>query len=189
MIAGMDSLRTAHAVVAVPPIWLEGAYLADASRYPEVKEFWTRYRGFLHEVQATDTMLFRAGFMKQLESQGIGGALMSMRVAQATREFSRSQPERARVYLNMQELAAASLALHDLLVERADDIEYDPAVQAGVSREPVVEAVVQDTVLRDRMWMLMERIFASLESAGGPLGGSRGNLTEMLLQGVETSGR
>ncbi len=39
MVAGMDSLRRAHDVMEVPPVWLEGVYLSDAAWYPEVEEF------------------------------------------------------------------------------------------------------------------------------------------------------
>jgi len=46
----------------------------------------------------------------------------------------------------MQELAGAALALHELLVEEEERILYDPAVQSGLSRDPVVEAIPLDTV-------------------------------------------
>jgi hypothetical protein len=91
------------------------------------------------------------------------------------------------MYLHMEELAAASLALHELLVEREADISFEPAFGARLSREPVVEALPMDTLLRDRMWVLLDRIFASLERLGGDLGANRDNLTEALLQGVEAS--
>ena len=37
------------------------------------------------------------------------------------------------------------------------------------------------------MWTLLERIFASLEWMGGDVGGSRDNLTERLLEGIEAA--
>lgn len=87
----------------------------------------------------------------------------------------------------MQELAGAALALHELLVEEEERILYDPAVQSGLSRDPVVEAIPLDTVLHDRMWVLLERIFASLEHVGGELGASRDNLTRTLLERIDAS--
>jgi hypothetical protein len=189
MVAGMDSLRRVHDVLAVPPVWLEGVYLADAARFPEVEQFWRRYQVFLTDVQASDTALFRSGFVERVGEEGESDALLSMRLSRAMREFRSTQPERTAVYREMEELAGAALALHGLLVERAEDIDYDPAIQLGISREPVVEAVARDTVLQDRMWSLLERIFASLERLGGNLGGSRDNLTDMLLQGVEATSR
>jgi hypothetical protein len=191
MVAGVDSLRRVHGIAEVPRIWLEGAYLADAPRYPEVRDFWTRYRTFLHDVEASDTALFRAGFVRSLEDQGIGGAVLSLRLSQALREFEKSQPRRDDVYRHMEELSSAALDLHALLVNRADDITYEPAIRRGstISREPVVEAVAEDTLLKDHMWTLLERIFASLEWMGGDLGGSRDNLTNRLLEGIEASAR
>ena len=188
MVSGVDSLRELHDIAAVPPIWLEGRYLADAQRYPEVKEFWMRYGSFLRDVQASDTALFRAGFVRSLEEQGIGGAVLSLRLTQAMREFEKSQPRRDDVYRHMHELSAAALDLHALLVDRADDITYEPAIQKGrVSREPVVEAVAEDTVLKNQMWTKLELIFASLEWMGGDVGGSRDNLTDRLLEGIQAA--
>ena len=170
MVAGMDSLSRAHDVVEVPPVWL-------------------RYRDFIQDVQVSDIALFRSGFVRDVTGEGLGDALLSMRLSRALGEFRDTQPERAEVYSEMEELARAALALHGLLVERADDIDYGPAIQVGISREPVVEAVAEDTVLRDRMWTLLERIFASLDGLGGDLGGSRDNLIDMLLQRVQASNR
>ena len=189
MVAGMDSLRRAHDVMEVPPVWLGGVYLSDAVWYPEVEGFWRRYQAFLQEVQASDTALFRGGFVRDVAGERLSDALLSMRLNRALREFKDTQPERAALYSEMEELAGAALALHGLLVERADDIDYDPAIQVGISREPVVEAVAEDAVLRDQMWTLLDRIFASLDELGGDLGGSRDNLTDMLLQRVEASSR
>ncbi len=187
MVAGMDSLRREYDVVEVPAAWLEGNYLADATRFPDVKDYWLRYQDFLDAVQASDRALFRAGLVKELRSQGVDGTVLSLRLSQSMREFEVTQPTRASMYLHMQELTAASLTLHDLLVEREPDISYEPALDARLSRDPVVEALPQDTLLRDRMWVLLERIFASLEYLGGDLGANRDNFTEMLLQGIEAS--
>ena len=187
MVAGIDSLRRAHDVVDVPPVWLEGRYLADATRYPEVEEYWVRYRSFLDAVEARDTALFRAGFAAQLRDEGVQGPVLSLRLSQAMTAFRETQPVRSSMYLHMEELARASLALHQLLVEREPDITYEPALAVRLSRDPVVEALPLDTLLRDRMWVLLDRIFASLERLNGDLGANRDNLTEALLQGVEAS--
>jgi hypothetical protein len=188
MVAGIDSLRRTYNVAVVPPAWLEGNYLADASKYPEVKEYWLRYRSFLNAVQASDTALFRVGFAARLRDEGVEGPVLSLRLSQAMTGFEETQPIRSSMYLHMAELTAASLALHDLLVERESDISYEPALDRRLSRDPVVEALPLDTILRDRMWVLLDRIFASLERlGGGDLGANRQNLTEALLEGVKAS--
>ena len=53
-------------------------------------------------------------------------------------------------------------------------------------REPP-ESVLLDTVLHDLMWVLLERIFASLERLGGELGASRDNVTQMILERIGAS--
>jgi hypothetical protein len=189
MVAGIDSLRRAYDVVDVPPAWLEGRYLADATQYPEVEQYWIRYRSFLDAVEVSDTALFRVGFSAQLRDEGVQGPVLSLRLSQAMTAFEETQPIRSSMYMHMEELARASLALHELLVEREPDITYEPALAARLSRDPVIEALPLDTLLRDRMWVLLDRIFASLERLSGDLGANRDNLTETLLVGVEASQR
>jgi hypothetical protein len=190
MVAGIDSLRRSYNVTVVPSAWLEGKYLANASQYPEVKDYWLRNRSFLQAVMASDTALFRVGFAARLRDEGVEGPVLSLRLSQAMAGFEQTQPIRSSMYLNMAELTAAALALHDLLVERESDITYEPALDRRLSRDPVIEALPLDTLLRDRMWVLLDRIFASLERlGGGDLGANRDNLTEALLEGVEASQR
>jgi hypothetical protein len=189
MVAGIDSLRRAYDILAVPPIWLDGKYLADAPAYPEVKDFWLRYQAFLSDVRAHDTTMYRTGLVEALQAQGIDGAALTLRSSQAMHDFERSQPRREDVYRHMEELSSAALALHALLVDRAGDIKYAPAIQHGVSREPIVEAVAEDTVLHDHMWTLLDRIFASLEWIGGDLGASRDDLADKMLRGIQATAR
>src|SRR5690606_12487512 len=121
------------------------------------KDYWLRYQAFLDAVQASDTTLFRAGFARQMRDDGVAGPVLSLRLSQAMNGVEQSQPARSTTYLDMEELAAASLALHELLVEREADISYGPALDRRLSREPVVEALAVDTVLRDRMLVLLDR--------------------------------
>src|SRR5262249_50990625 len=114
----------------------------------------------------------------------------TLRVSAAMRDFETSQPQREDVYRHMEELSSAALQLHALLVDRAGDIKYAPAIQHGVSREPVVEAVAEDTVLHDHMWTLLDRIFASLEWIGGDkVGASRDDLADKMLKGIQATAR
>jgi hypothetical protein len=189
MVAGIDSLRGAYDILAVPPIWLDGKYLSDAPAYPEVKDFWLRYQAFLEDVRAHDTTMYRAGLVEALQAQGVDGAALTLRSSEAMRDFEQSQPRREDVYRHMEELSSAALALHALLVDRAGDIKYAPAIQHGVSREPIVEAVAEDTVLHDHMWTLLDRIFASLEWIGGDVGASRDDLADKMLRGIQATAR
>ncbi|MBW3534797.1 MAG: hypothetical protein KY453_06190 [Gemmatimonadetes bacterium] len=188
MVEALDSLRRARGLGDVPGDWLEGIYLSNASRYPEVRGYWERYARFVDDVRQRDTALFRQSFVRRLEGEGAGTAVVSMRLARAIRLFEGSQPARDTVYDAMAQLAGASLDLHDLLVEREADIEYDPVLPDRVSRDPVVEAVTDDPLLRDRIWVELDRIFHSLSVLSGGDVGTRDALGEGSLDGIRAPG-
>ena len=188
MVEALEGLRMARDLDRVPTDWLEGVYLANAGDYPEVREYWERYAAFVDEVRQRDTALFRQSFVRRLEAQGVTGPLVPMRLARAVRAFEQSAPARDTVYAAMEYLARASLDLHDLLVDRADDIVYDPVRPNRVSRDPVVEAVTDDAALRTRMWALLDRIFLSLEVMSGGQPGTRDALTARSLDGIRATG-
>ena len=185
MMRGMDSLRTAYGVERVPRAWLEGVYLAHASRYPEVRSFWERYRGYVEEVRDQEEDLFRTSLLATLETQNLSGPIVSIRLARAIRLFEAERPLRDPVYLSMIELADASVELHDLLVAREHEIRYEP-VSAGFSREPVIEAVPLTPELRDEMNALLDRIFLSIERVYGDRIAPREELAGALAHGLRS---
>jgi len=71
---------------------------------------------------------------------------------------------RQALYSTMQDLVSGALELHLLLLEREDDIAYDPFDDGGVSDAPVVEAVPNSPELEDQMWALIGQIALALES-------------------------
>lgn len=188
MVEGMDSLRGVYRVHQVPAVWLEGRYLADAGAWPEVEEYWVRYQDFIDAVRRQDRALFRQSLAGRLHGENVSGPMFAIRIARALEEFEASQPIREDMYAHMEDLAEASLALHELLLERSADIEYDPVTRNRASREPVLEAYAGDEVLRESMWQLMERIFENLEFLhdGAPL--ARDQLTDQLLEGIRATG-
>jgi hypothetical protein len=182
MIEGVDSLRREFEVDRVPAIWLDGRYIADADDYPGVKAYWERYEEFVDAVQEQDTALFRRGFVSRLEEQDLSGPIISIRLARALETFEASQPARDTVYGRMESLATASLDLHELLVARTDDIEYDPITESRASRQPILEAWSDDPYLRDSIWALLDRITRQLAYLEGEDADSRSDLTERLFQ-------
>ncbi len=188
MVVAMDSLRRAYGLVGGPEGWLDGHYLATASAYPAVEDYWTRYLAFVSELRTRDTTFFRTGFVKRLREDGIEGPVVSMRLASAIEEFRATEPARDSLYSGMEDLASTSLALHALLLEREDDVEYDPVQPGTVSRDPVVEAFPRDPALRDQIWSLLDRIFADMEVVQGGVPGSRDQLTDAALKEILQSG-
>lgn len=186
MVDGVDSLRRAHGVERIPGAWLAGPYLAEADSFPEVRDYWERYLAFVDDVRSRDTALFRSSFVGRLQEEDVSGPIVSIRLAQALDVFKESQPARDTVYERMGDLAVAAIDLHDLLVERSDDIEYDPVTEERASRQPILEAWSDDPYLRSTIWTLLDRITANLALLEHDTGSRRSDLTERLFQELRT---
>jgi len=182
MVAGMDSLRRVYGVARIPSSWLAGPYLADAGSYPEIHDYWTHYEDFVDAVRSQDTALFRRSFVDRLKEEELSGPMVSIRLARALETFRESQPARDTVYERMEDLAGSSLDLHELLVDRAPDIEYDPVTEERASRQPILEAWSDDAFLRQSIWSLLDRITANLALLEYDTGTGRSDLTERLFQ-------
>lgn len=187
MIVAMDSLRSVYDVAGAPRDWLSGHYLANASEYGDVQEWWQRYHTYVTELRGRDEELFRRGFVDRLERSGLEGAVLSMRLARATEEFRNTGASRDTVYSAMNEMATAALALHELLVEREDDIVYTPVRPGVVTRDPVVEAVPADDELRREIWDTLDRLFAGMDVVLGGVPGSGGQLSDAALEGIRST--
>lgn len=186
MVEGVDSLRTEYAVQRIPSAWLAGPYLADADSFPQVREYWSDYLRFVEAVRSRDTALFRRSFVDRVEAQGVTGPIVSIRLARALETFRASQPARDTVYERMEDLASSALDLHELLVDRADDIVYDPVTEERASRQPILEAWSDDVYLRRSIWALLDRITANLALLEGEVGSGQSDLTERLFQELRT---
>ncbi len=189
MILAMDSLRNVHEVAGGPRDWLSGRYLATASEFSDVAEYWQRYRAYVEELQTRDEELFRRGFVARLERSGLDGAVLSMRLARATEEFRDSGAARDSVYNAMDGMARAALDLHSLLVQREDDITYTPVRPGVVSRDPVLEAVPADTALRSEIWAILDRLFTHMDVVRGGVPGSGAQLSDVALEGIRNTSR
>jgi hypothetical protein len=188
MVLAMDSVRRAHDLMGGPEGWLDGHYLATASAYPHVGDYWRRYRAYVSDLRAQDTALFRAGFIERMRQDGLEGPVVQMRLARALDEFRSSQPEREALYQGMDVLAERALALHTLLLERESDVEYDPVQPGSVSRDPVIEAFPRDAELRDQIWELLDEIFEAMDVVQGGVPGTRDQLGDAALREILQSG-
>lgn len=190
MVLAMDSVRRAFDLQGGPDGWLDGHYLATASEYPGVQEYWQRYLRFVDELRARDTVFFRMGFMERIRDEGLEGPVVSMRLASALSDFRASQPTRDVLYTGMEELARRALALHELLVRRESDVEYDPVQLGTVSRDPVMEAFPRQPELREQIYAHLDSLFEAMEVVQGGVPGSRDQLGDAALRAIlETGGR
>ncbi len=88
-----------------------------------------------------------------------------MLIERADSGFVAARDGRYEVYNLMDDLLNAALDLHIFLVESEDRIAYEPT-SAGVSRDPVLEAVPDTEVLGDQMWGLVNGITDALADLG-----------------------
>ncbi|MGD2069894.1 MAG: hypothetical protein PVI57_14580, partial [Gemmatimonadota bacterium] len=188
MVAGMDSLARAHQVFNVPPVWLEGRYLANAAAHAEVKRYWERYLSFVQDLRGQDDALFRRSFVSRMESLDVAQSVVSLRLAQALRRFEASQPLREDMYDHMEDLARSGLELHDLMVRRAIDVRYTPADQASAVRDPFLEIYTEDEALQQQIYDLIDRIFDDLEALHGESRWTRDRLNDGVLQSIRATG-
>lgn len=187
MVHVMDSLRTSYDLQSGPRGWLDGHYLATASEYPHVPDYWERYLAYTSELRARDTALFRSGFVQRLREDGLEGPVLAMRLASALEDFRASQPSREALYQGMDSLAVRAMALHELLLAREGDVEYDPVQLGTVSRDPVMEAFPNDPELQREIWAHLDGIFEAMDVVQGGIPGSRDQLTDAALDAIRQS--
>ena len=183
MVQGIDSLARLFGVTAPPAAWLGGRYLADAQDYPDVAAYWERYLAFAGAVRGESEVLFRRGFVRELEARGVSPAVVSMRVAEALPRFRQEARGREEVFQGMTALGRKALTLHDLLVLRSDELAYDPMAGSTVAGDAVLGIAVDDEDLRESVWLLMDGIFDELELLHGQARWSRDELAEGMVRG------
>lgn len=164
LIEGLDSLASAYGVDRRPPAWLHGIYLANASQYPEVEDYWRRYADYIVAVETQDADWFRSSYEARLLAAGIRSEAVDGIVTRGVERFRGTRERREKLYATMRELAQASVELHAFLLDNEDDIAWEPFEQEGVSEAPVVEAVPSSPEIEDRMWALIARVARALES-------------------------
>jgi len=151
----------------VPPAWLEGAYLANASSYPEVRPYWERFEAYVDEAQAEEAGLYRESYLQAATAAGVSGPVRSLRMATALEDFASSRRERLELYARVRELAESALALHDLVVELEGRISYEPIRGPRVSADPVIEAAGIDPEAQARLDAALDRLLAALHGTDG----------------------
>ncbi len=189
MVEGMDSLALSYGLERRPADWLHGVYLANASRYPSVEEYWTRYGEYVAEVRAQDVDWFTASYEARLRAAGIQTEAVTGLVERGVQRFEANRARREGLYDTMEELARSALELHALLLANEDNIDWEPFQQTGVSEAPVVEAVPNSPELEDQMWALIAKVALTLESISDIGETSPQHLQDALLDSIRTTTR
>ncbi|MDX1568307.1 MAG: hypothetical protein R3223_10940, partial [Longimicrobiales bacterium] len=163
-----------------PPSWLEGIYLSNASEYPGVAEYWQGVDETVADLQVREADLYFQYLNRHLErmaaasgdevgaSAAVSAGNVPRLIEVARMEYDRTAPARDSAYQELYGLAAASLELHRFLIEREEDILYEPFTDPSVSRDPVLEAVPVDSILRVEMNENLDRVIDAIVQSGIP---------------------
>jgi hypothetical protein len=166
----------------IPEIWLRGAYLAEPSAFPRVREVWEEYLTTIRQVRAGDNDRYREAYLRALDDARVQGAARTLRLAGATADFELGGGSRAAHYDRVEALATAALQGHDALVEAEGTIAYQPAAGPGVSGDPVIEAVGRGPEAQALLNQVLDLILVQLHAEQGP--GESANVREWAWDGL-----
>jgi hypothetical protein len=168
------ALQSLSGLPAIPGEWLDGRYLANASEYPGIRAAWNAHLEAVRRLRVDETELYSAAYLSALDDARVMGATRTLRLASALSRFEADRAIRAAHYDRVTELASASIALHDLLVEREESINYEPAVGTRISVDPILQAAGTDPETQQLLEAALDRVLAGLNARGlGPTEASR----------------
>lgn len=164
-----SSISMLRALPAIPRGWLDGAYLAQPSAYPQIREVWERYLTTIREVRSTEVERFRAAYLRALDDANVEGPTRTLRLTSASTAFLEEAPRRETHYARVERLAAAAIELHDDLTAIEGSITHEPAGGPGVSADPVLEAAGVDADAQAILDGLLDEVVDALDADGvGP---------------------
>lgn len=117
--------------------WPGGRYMASASEYGVVQDFWSGMSELLGAARVISLAEFDAAVAEELAAQGITGADADAIRERADSGFVAATPARQEVWDRFAAVVDASLALHQFVVANEAGIEYVPASTATTN--PVLE--------------------------------------------------
>ncbi|MDH3207871.1 MAG: hypothetical protein OEO79_14800 [Gemmatimonadota bacterium] len=166
----------------IPTIWLQGAYLAAPSEYPQVREVWNLYLTTVRQARAGDNERYRAGYLRALDDARVDGTARTLRLAGAVSAFQGEVGPRAAHYDRVEALITAALRGHDALVEAEGSISYEPASGTPVSGDPVIEAVGRNSAAQSLLDQVLDMILGELNDPEGP--GRTESVGEWIREGI-----
>ena len=187
----VEGLRGRSAELDIPTeprdAWLGGNYLANASQFEDIEQFWVGIERFVDGVRSTDAQLFHDEYVLQVEAAGVATDTAAMLIERADSGFVASRDGRFEAYNLMDDLVNAALDLHTFLLDNEQLIAYEPAI-AGVSRDPVLEAVPSTEALGEEMWGLVGGITDALSALGALDRVTRPGLFALLFDRIRGAG-
>lgn len=188
LMQALDSMSRARDLPERPGRdWLEGVYLAYASRFASEGDYWTGLGTLIRDFRLAEDSLFGARIRARVRGLRLADAEEALVVGEALRRFEAGRPERARVYARAEGIAAAAAELHGLLVLHEEEILYEPFTVSGVSRDPVIEAVPTNRPLAETMWSLIDRVTRGLQDMDAIMGVSTRSFVDAVLRELRTA--
>jgi len=189
MVAAMDSIADLRNLPDRPgQSWLEGVYLAFASRFEEEGSYWILLGEVLSELQAAELALFEGRLRARLQGMPILDSQKEILLQEGMLRFRASNPERRAVYDQAAAIARGATELHALLVAHESEIRYEPFTVSGVSRDPVIEAVPTNRPLAEQMWALIDGVTRGLQDMDAIMGVSTRGFLDAFFRGLTTAG-
>lgn len=188
LLQAMDSMSRVRELPERPGRdWLEGVYLAYASRFASEGDYWTGLGTLIRDFRVAEDSIFSARIRARVGALRLSDAQGAMLVGEALRRFEAARPERARVYSRAEGIAAAAAELHGLLVQHEEEILYEPFTVSGVSRDPVIEAVPTNRPLAETMWSLIDQVTRGLQDMDAIMGVSTRGFVDAVLRELRSA--
>ena len=183
---GMDALWAEQGLSRAPPgNWLSGNYLANAAEFPQVAEFWDGYGALLEEAHASDESTFLAALSEAVGRSRASDAEIALIEAHVRARYAAAAPERLERYRRLASVTVAALELHAFLEDRADLLEYTPALGAGTPpRDPILEVETGDPVVRRELDLRLDALVQALDRSRGGAAQPSSGLGEALTWGL-----
>jgi hypothetical protein len=130
-----------------------------------VPEYWRSILRYLSAVEGAEDGLFSEALDREIESAELSESDGELIRDRALAGWEAAASDRELVYRQLRSVATAALELHRFLLGNEDQIDYEPAA-AGLSRDPVLEAVPSNEALGVAMWDRVAAITSALDSLG-----------------------
>lgn len=177
----------ASAQIAAPGTdWPGGAYMANASQYGVVEDFWMEMSDLLGSARGISLADFDAALASELSAQGIEGADATAIRERADSGFVAAAPARQAIWDRFGAVVDASLALHQFVLVNEAGLAHVPASTATTN--PVLEVDAANAEISSALDDMLGAVVDALADLGYRDVVSSEGLRRHLLNELQTVG-
>ena len=177
---------TSAGIAAPGTDWPGGAYMANASQYGVVEDFWMEMSDLLGSARGISLADFDAAMAGELSTQGIEGADATAIRERADSGFVAAAPARQEIWDRFGAVVDASLALHQFVLANEAGLAHVPASTATTN--PVLEVDAANAEISSALDDLLGAVVDALADLGYRDVVSSEGLRSHLLSELRTSG-